>query len=65
MPETFKESPSNFGNAVWNTLETGGRYIRGSNFLRSSADYYPKHHSPRVNAKTSRRSIKLAEKRSY
>ena len=21
--KTFKESPSNFGNAVWNTLETG------------------------------------------
>ena len=24
--KTFKESPSNFGNAVWNTLETGQIY---------------------------------------
>lgn len=61
--KTFKESPSNFGNAVWNTLETGADILGakfasalakgGSNFLRSSVykpGYYPKHHSPRVNA---------------
>lgn len=56
--KTFKESPSNFGSAVWNTLETGAdilgaKFKGGSNFLRSSIhkpDYYPKHHSPRVNA---------------
>lgn len=61
--KTFKESPSNFGNAVWNTLETGADILGakfattltkgGSRFLRSSVhkpDYYPKHHSPRVNA---------------
>mgnify|MGYP003391918519 CR=1 FL=1 len=44
--KTFKESPSNFGNAVWNTLETGADILGakfaaalakgGSNFLRSS-----------------------------
>lgn len=63
MPKIFEESPSNFGNAVWNTLETGADILGakfasalakgGSNFLRSSVykpDYYPKHHSPRVNA---------------
>ena len=42
--KTFKESPSNFGNAVWNTLETGADILGakfasalakgGSNFLR-------------------------------
>ena len=61
--KTFKESPSNFGSAVWNTLETGADILGakfasalakgGSNFLRSSVykpGYYPKHHSPRVNA---------------
>ena len=61
--KTFKESPSNFGNAVWNTLETGADILGakfataltkgGSRFLRSSVhkpDYYPKHRSPRVNA---------------
>lgn len=61
--KTFKESPSNFGNAVWNTLETGADILGdkfataltkgGSNFLSSSVykpGYYPKHHSPRVNA---------------
>ena len=61
--KTFKESPSNFGNAVWNTLETGADILGskfasalakgGSNFLRPSVHkpgYYPKHHSPRVNA---------------
>ena len=61
--KTFKESPSNFGSAVWNTLETGADILGakfasalakgGSNFLRPSIhkpDYYPKHHSPRVNA---------------
>lgn len=50
--KTFKESPSNFGSAVWNTLETGAD-ILGAKFLRSSVhkpDYYPKHRSPRVNA---------------
>ena len=29
--KTFKESPSNFGNAVWNTLETGAD-ILGAKF---------------------------------
>ena len=61
--KTFKESPSNFGNAVWNTLEIGTDILGakfasalakgGSNFLRPRVhkpDYYPKHHSPRVNA---------------
>ena len=61
--KTFKESPSNFGSAVWNTLETGADILGakfasalakgGSNFLRSSVhkpSYYPKHHSPKVNA---------------
>ena len=60
--KTFKESPSNFGNAVWNTLETGAGILGakfasalakgGSNFLRSNVykpGCYPKHHSPRVN----------------
>lgn len=48
-------------NAVWNTLETGADILGakfasalakgGSNFLRSNKPgYYPKHHSPRVNA---------------
>ena len=61
--KTFKESPSNFGSAVWNTLETGADILGakfasalvkgGSNLLRPRVhkpDYYPKHHSPRVNA---------------
>lgn len=61
--KTFKESPSNFGSAVWNTLETGADILGakfaatltkgGSKLLRSSVhkhDYYPKHRSPRVNA---------------
>ena len=61
--KTFKESPSNFRNAVWNTLETGADILGakfasalakgGSNFLRPivhKPNYYPKHHSPRVNA---------------
>ena len=61
--KTFKESPSNFGSAVWNTLETGADILGakfaaaltkgGSTFLRPSVHkpgYYPKHHSPRVNA---------------
>ena len=60
--KTFKESPSNFGNAVWNTLEAGAGILGakfasalakgGSNFLRSNVykpGCYPKHHSPRVN----------------
>lgn len=60
--KTFKDSPSNFGSAVWNTLETGADILGakfatalakgGSNFLRPSIHkpgYYPKHHSPRVN----------------
>lgn len=60
--KTFKESPSNFGSAVWNTLETGTDILGakfatalakgGSRFLRPSVHkpgYYPKHHSPRVN----------------
>ena len=59
----LKNPPSNFGNAVWNTLETGADILGakfasalakgGSNFLRSNVykpGYYPKHHSPRVNA---------------
>lgn len=56
----FKESPSNFGSAVWNTLETGAD-ILGAKFATTltkggskpsvhKPDYYPKHHSPRVNA---------------
>lgn len=61
--KTFKDSPSNFGSAVWNTLETGADILGakfakalvkgGSNFLRPSIHkpgYYPKHYSPRVNA---------------
>lgn len=61
--KTFKESPSNFGSAVWNTLETGADILGdkfataltkgGSKLLRPSVhklDYYPKHRSPRVNA---------------
>lgn len=61
--KTFKDSPSNFGSAVWNTLETGADILGakfakalvkgGSNFLRPSIHkpgYYPKHNSPRVNA---------------
>lgn len=61
--KTFKESPSNFGNAVWNTLETGtdilgAKFAKalikgGSRLLRPSVyrpGYYPKHHSPRINA---------------
>lgn len=60
--KTFKESPSNFGSAVWNTLETGADILGakfataltkgGSRFLRPNVhkpSYYPKHHSPRVN----------------
>lgn len=61
--KTFKESPSNFGNAVWNTLETGADILGakfatalakgGSNFLRpriyKPGEYF-KHHSPRVRA---------------
>lgn len=67
--KTFKESPSNFGNAVWNTLETGSGIFGakfasaltkgGSKFLRSSVhkpDYYPKHYSPRVNAMLKRQA---------
>ena len=59
----FKESPSNFESAVWNTLETGADILGtkfattltkgGSKLLKSSVhkpDYYPKHHSPKVNA---------------
>lgn len=58
----LKIPPSNFGSAVWNTLETGADILGdkfatalakgGSNFLRPSIHkpgYYPKHHSPRVN----------------
>ena len=61
--KTFKESPSNFGNAVWNTLETGADILGakfasalakgGSNFLRPriyKPGKYFKHHSPRVRA---------------
>lgn len=61
--KTFKESPSNFGSAVWNTLETGADILGakfakalakgGSNFLRphiyKPGEYF-KHHSPRVRA---------------
>lgn len=61
--KTFKESPSNFGNAVWNTLETGADILgdkfaaaltkEGSKFLRPriyKPGKYFKHHSPRVRA---------------
>lgn len=34
--KTFKESPSNFGNAVWNTLETGAD-ILGAKFASALA----------------------------
>ena len=61
--KTFKESPSNFGNAVWNTLETGADILGakfatalakgGSNFFRprvyKPGEYF-KHRSPRVRA---------------
>ena len=61
--KTFKESPSNFGSAVWNTLETGADIFGakfatalakgGSTFLRpriyKPGEYF-KHHSPRVRA---------------
>ena len=61
--KTFKESPSNFGSAVWNTLETsadifGVKFASalakgGSNFLRprvhKPGEYF-KHRSPRVRA---------------
>lgn len=61
--KTFKESPSNFGSAVWNTLETGADILGakfataltkgGSRFLRpriyKPGEYF-KHHSPRVRA---------------
>lgn len=61
--KTFKESPSNFGSAIWNTLETGADILGtkfatalakgGSNFLRpriyKPGEYF-KHHSPRVRA---------------
>lgn len=61
--KTFKESPSNFRSAVWNTLETGADILGakfataltkgGSNFLRpriyKPGEYF-KHHSPRVRA---------------
>lgn len=61
--KTFKESPSNFGSAVWNTLETGADILGakfataltkgGSELLRPRVykpGQYPKHYSPRVNA---------------
>ena len=61
--KTFKESPSNFGNAVWNTLETGADILGakfatalakgGSNFFRPRVykpGEYLKHRSPRVRA---------------
>lgn len=67
--KTFKESPSNFRNAAWNTLETGADILGakvataltkgGSKLLRSSVHkpgYYPKHHSPRVNAMRKRQA---------
>lgn len=61
--KTFKDSPSNFGSAVWNTLETGADILGakfatalakgGSRFLRprvyKPGEYF-KHHSPRVRA---------------
>ena len=61
--KTFKESPSNFGSAVWNTLETsadifGVKFASalakgGSNFFRPRVykprEYF-KHRSPRVRA---------------
>ena len=67
--KTFKESPSNFGNAVWNTFETGANILGakfasalvkgGSNFLRPSVykpGCYPKHNSSRVNAMRKRQA---------
>ena len=61
--KTFKESPSNLGSAVWNTLETGANIFGakfataltkgGSKFLRPRVykpGHYPKHNSSRVNA---------------
>lgn len=61
--KTFKESPSNFGNAVWNTLEFGtdisGAKVAsalakgGSNFFRPKVykpGHYPKSPSQRINA---------------
>lgn len=61
--KTFKESPNNFGSAMWNTFETGADILGakfattlakgGSRFLRprvyKPGEYF-KHHSPRVRA---------------
>lgn len=76
--KTFKDSPSNFGSAVQNTLETGADILGakfatalakgGSNFLRPSIHkpgYYPKHHGQYYAKETSQCSIELVEKRSY
>lgn len=67
--KTFKESPSNFGKALWNTLETGADIFgakfasalarRGSNLLRSRVykpGQYPKHYSKRVTAMLKRQA---------
>lgn len=57
--KTFKESPTNFGSAMWNTFEIlGDKFATtlakgGSRFLRprvyKPGEYF-KHHSPRVRA---------------
>lgn len=60
--KTFKDSPSNFGSAVWNTLETGSNILGakfataltkgGSRLLRPRVykpGHYPKYSSARVN----------------
>lgn len=67
--KTFKESPSNFRNAAWNTFETGidifGAKLasalakEGSKFFRPNVykpGHYPKYHSPRVNAMRKRQA---------